>query len=744
MQRTALPLLIGFLALLLAVGIRVADPVLIQQARFAVFDTYQRLAPRPYRDAPVRVVDIDDESLRRFGQFPWPRTLVADLVVRLQQLGAATIAFDIVFPEPDRTSPAQFASLLPDDGTTSDLRRELLALPDNDGVLAQAIAAAPVVLGFSMSSRDNGTRPAVKPGFAFAGSDPAAFVANYPGAIANLPAFEAAAKGNGSFGIGEQSGATGIVRQVPLLQAVGGQLYPSLSVEALRVAQGAGTLVVRSSDASGQIAVGRPTGVTAIKIGAIDVPVTDTANMWMHYTETAPVRMVPAWEVLEATAATAAAVAEKVQGRIVLIGTSASGLLDLRSTPLHAFEPGVLIHAQALEQMILGDFLRRPAWAVGVELVALVALGAVVLLLLPRIGPLWSASMMLGAVGLGVAVSWLAYARGNLLFDPVYPGIAVLIVYFAMTAVLFFRTEQQRRYVRQAFSRYLAPALVDRLADSPEQLVLGGEIRELTLMFSDIRGFTTISERMDPQELTRFINEFLTPMSGIILDEGGTIDKYIGDCIMAFWNAPLSVDGHPRRSCRAALAMRAQLAELNEAWRAQSAQAGRAFSDISIGIGVNTGSCCVGNMGSQQRLEYSVLGDTVNLASRLEGQSKAYGVDIVIGETTQAGAPDLAALELDLIRVKGKNQPVRIFTLLGDETVAESPAFRTLRDAHDAMLQAYRAQRWDEADATLTRLRGLGGDGLAHLYDLYAERVLQFRDAAPGEAWDGVHIAQTK
>jgi adenylate cyclase len=292
---------------------------------------------------------------------------------------------------------------------------------------------------------------------------------------------------------------------------------------------------------------------------------------------------------------------------------------------------------------------------------------------------------------------------------------------------------------------YLAPAMVERIAANPGALKLGGEMRDMTLMFCDLRGFTTISEMYDAEGLTHLINRFLTPMTGIIQDTGGTIDKYIGDCIMAFWNAPEDTPQHRKESCRAALQMRQGMIKLNDELKAEAEATNGKYVPLAIGIGLNTGICCVGNMGSEQKFNYSVLGDAVNLASRLEGQSKTYHFDLVIGETTYDGVKDMAVLELDLIQVKGKTVPVRIFTLVGDEAVAATPEYKTLREQNDRMLASYRAQNWDDARAALGECIKIAPRYLIEgLYEVYAERISGMQDDPPGADWDGVYIAKTK
>jgi adenylate cyclase len=309
--------------------------------------------------------------------------------------------------------------------------------------------------------------------------------------------------------------------------------------------------------------------------------------------------------------------------------------------------------------------------------------------------------------------------------------------------VSYLKSETERRQVRNAFTRYMHPKLVEELAKHPEKLRLGGETRPMTILFCDIRGFTTISEQFDAHGLTQMINKFLTPMTGIIMDNRGYIDKYIGDCIMAFWNAPLDDRDHAVNACVSALSMHQRLAELGEVWEAEAKAEGRKYVPIHIGIGLNTGDCCVGNMGADQRFNYSVLGDDVNLASRLEGQSKPYGVGTVIGPRTRELTPEFAALELDLIRVKGKTRPVRIFTLLGDPEMAESVEFKSHAGRHERLLAAYRSQKWDEAESLLAQCRQADLH-LGKLYDLYAERISAFRQNPPGADWDGTYTATSK
>jgi adenylate cyclase len=731
-------MLAPFGMLALAVGLRLAQPQLVQEARLKVFDSFNRLHPRPYEAAPVRVVDLDDESLTRVGQWPWPRTVVARMVERLGELGAAVVAFDVVFAEPDRTSPELVLPSWPETPEVRKARELLRSLPSHDDVLAQAFRGMRVVTGFVLTAEPGGRAPEPKAGFSWGGDDPSVFLPAFPGTVLNLPQLEQAASGNGSFAI--TADVDGLYRRAPLLFRHEGKLLPSLAAEALRLAVGGNTFLVKSAGASGELAFGEQTGITHVRIPpAFTIPTDSQGRVWLHFTEPRPERYVPAWQVMEGSADPAL-----LEGHIVFVGTSAAGLKDLRPTPVDPVAPGVVVHAELAEQVLLDHFLSRPDWADGAEVVYLTALGLLLIVLLPRAGAFWSAPVGLGAVGLVIGLSWYAYVNWRWLLDPVYPSFAILLVYLAGSAVGFLRSEVARRQVRGAFAHYLAPALVEELSRNPEKLQLGGEMREMTLLFSDIRGFTTISEQLEPTQLTHLMNRFLTPMTQVILERRGTIDKYMGDCIMAFWNAPLDDPGHPLHACEAALAMVDALAELNERLQKEAEEQGRKQPPIRIGIGLNTGACCVGNMGSDQRFDYSVISDEVNLASRLEGQSKNYGVTIVIGENTQVRVErTFATLELDLIRVKGKTRPVRIHTLLGGRERRVDPQFLQLVAKQGEMLKAYRGQEWTRAAELLEECRGLE-PGLAGLWELYAERIEECRAHPPGPDWDGVYTATTK
>ncbi len=750
-------LLVPALMLVVAVLLAAADLDVVKDFQFKVFDAYQRVSPRTYDPTvPVRIIDLDDASLEKLGQFPWPRSKIAELVLRLSQ-GSSVIAFDILFAEPDGKSPSALASDLPKTGKLGAARSVLESLPSYDSYLADTIRSvqciktdgtrrseedcqpAHVVLGFSLKGEKTKRVPVLKKKFRLKGGDPTPLLDNFRGAVVPLDILALPAAGSGS--ITPFPDHDGVIRRVPMIYRFEGRLLPSLAVEALRLVQGRRSVlgVMGVTEKQGY---GEQTGISIVRVGNINVPTDYRGQMLIHFTEEAPGRTIPVWEVFEPDFDPA-----RLGGGIVFIGTSAAGLKDQRATPLDPGAPGVTLHAQVAEQVLLEHYLYRPDWAKGAEMLFFIILGILLILLMRKFGALLSAFVAGGTVVLLFYVSFKAFGGTfggqRMLIDPLYPSIVVLMVYFSSSIIRFLVSEAERRQVRGQFSRYLSPDLVEQLADDPSRLSLGGETRELTLMFSDIRGFTPISEQFDAQGLTKFINRFLTPMTDIVIQHRGTIDKYMGDCIMAFWNAPLDNKTHAKDACLAALSMQKRLKELNVEWEALAKEEGRKYIPVNVGFGLNTGECCVGNMGSDQRFDYSVLGDPVNLASRLEGQSKSYGVEMVIGKNTRDLVPEFAMIELDLIRVKGKLVPAHIFTLLGDEAVAADPEFKKLEEWNAKMIEAYRSQKWDELEAAIAECRKLSF-GLGKFYDLYQARLEEGRANPPGESWDGVYVATTK
>jgi len=409
---------------------------------------------------------------------------------------------------------------------------------------------------------------------------------------------------------------------------------------------------------------------------------------------------------------------------------------------------GVEVHAQIIEQILSGTFLRRPPWMTVAEILFVLLLGIVLIVVLVRFGAVWGGVTALGIVLILVFGSWQVFARAQFLTAPLMPVAIFVLVYLSGAIASYLRAEGERRRVRNAFSHYMSPVLVERLANNPAQLKLGGEVRDMSILFSDIRGFTGFAERLhdSPEELTFVINRFFTAMTDRILECDGTIDKYMGDAVMAFWNAPLPDPDHPRHACRAALSMARGVIKLNTRLAVAAQAKGRTLEPIRIGVGINTGTCVVGNLGSDHRFSYSVIGDTVNIAARLEGQTKTYGVPILIGESTRAAASDFATLELDLIRVKGRELPSRVYALLGDDRMRAKAEFQNLEALHGALLEAYRTQNWASARQALRDARHAAGDAfpLRHLYGLYERRIRAYEASPPPAGWDGVYVARSK
>ena len=731
-------MLLGVAALLAVLALQIIGFSATDRLGLLLFDGYQRAAPRPYEDAAVRIVDIDDETIRRLGQWPWPRTDVAELTRRLTVAGASAVAFDIVFSESDRTSPARLAQRIGREGGTPQLLAALGRMPDHDAALAQAVKDGPTVLGYFLTRDGSAAAVPPKAGIAVAGSPPNAGVPHFTNAIQPLAPLRDAASGNGFVSlIGD---ADGIIRKAPLIALQGEQLMPSLSLDALRTAQGAGSITVKSSDASGE---GGGTGeVVSLKVGQFEVPTTHAGELYMYYTAPHPERVVPAWKILTG-ALSPAEMERQFGGRIVLIGTGAAGLRDVVSTPVVEKELGVMVHAQAIEQMVLGKYLVRPDWGVGLERALLVALGLILVLALPVLGAMRGALLGALLVGATVGGSWYAFRHDGFLLDPTYIVLALIAVYAVETLWTYYREERQRAYIHQAFDRYLSPDMVKRIVDDPGQLELGGEVREMTVLFCDIRGFSALSEKLGPQEIIRFLIAFLTPMCDVLLTRKATIDKFIGDAIVAFWNAPLDDPDQYANAARGALAMVAALDSLNRSPPPDWPVVGQ--SEVKIGIGLNAGPCCVGNMGSAQRLSYSLIGDTVNLASRIEGLTKQFGVSIAIGSALAAHLPGFACLPLGRVRVVGRAGAETVYALLGDEALAGDTAYGAFAAGHAAMFDAYHARDWDGAAALLeANAEAAGNYGLTKLYDTLSDRIAGLAALPPEAGWDGVFEATEK
>jgi adenylate cyclase len=720
-----LALLVGFVAL------RVADPAGVEELRVRTFDLFQVIQPRVKTVRPVTIVDIDEKSLAKLGQWPWPRTRIADLVVNLTRLGAVVIAFDVTFAEPDRLNPDAAADTIRnlDDETRSKLR----ALPSNDQILADTIRRSRVVLGetglSSVVSDLDKSLPVT--GLAKLGEDPGPFMVDFPGLLRNVPVLEAAAAGRGLFSIKPEH--DGIIRRVPVMMMAQDETMPSLSFEILRVATGSDTILIKTDKA----------GIYSMGVKGFAIPTNRNGQLWVHFAHYDPDLYVSAADVLDGKVAP-----EKIRGKLVLVGTSAAALNDIKTTPIDPAIPGVEIHAQVLEAALTGAVLSQPSYGIALEFLAALVLGILVIAFAPKFGPISLVAVGALFATLLIGTSWYYYTQQRLLIDFTYPLMSTTAIYLTLIFTSFVREQRQRKQVRSQFAQYMSPALVEQLAQSPEKLVLGGEERELTIMFSDVRGFTTISEsyKHDPQGLTALMNRFLTPLTNAILARKGYIDKYMGDAIMAFWNAPLGDNSHEVNACDAAIDMLEKIDELNSVREQEAKDGGHAFIPINVGVGLNTGLCTVGNMGSDIKFNYSVLGDSVNLASRLEGQSKEYGFPIIVGSKTALAVKDkFAILELDFIMVKGKKEPEVIYAIAGREDTAQSGRFQRLRNLTIEMLACYRGRDWDGALETIERGRRTDdAHALELLYNLYEARIRGYQQNEPPEDWNGAFALLTK
>ncbi|MBA2402108.1 MAG: adenylate/guanylate cyclase domain-containing protein, partial [Bradyrhizobium sp.] len=512
-----------------------------------------------------------------------------------------------------------------------------------------------------------------------------------------------------------------------------GQTMPSLTFEMLRVATGSGTILIRAEKA----------GIKSLAVKGFTLPTDRNGQLWIHYARLDPSLYVPAINVLEKTVAP-----DKIAGKLVLIGTSAVGLNDIKTTPVSRAMPGVEIHAQILESALTGEVISQPFYGIAIEYATALLFGALVIAFAPLFGPVTLVALGATFATALIGTSWYFYSLHRLLIDFTYPLLSTTSIYLTLIFSSFVREQAQRKQIRTAFSQYMSPALVAQLALSPEKLVLGGEEREMTIMFSDMRGFTSISEtyKNDPQGLTALMNRFLTPLTNAILNRNGTIDKYMGDAIMAFWNAPLDDKAHQLNACEAALDMLERVDELNQERMEEAEEEGRPFIPLNVGVGLNTGTCVVGNMGSDMRFSYSVFGDSVNLASRLEGQSKEYGFPIIVGSTTALAVKDrFAILELDFIIVKGKTEPEVIYAIAGREDTAQSGRFQRLRNLTIEMLACYRSRDWEGALAAIERGRRTDEvRSLELLFNLYEARIRDFQGAPPPEDWNGAFALLTK
>ncbi len=662
------------LALLLVVTLSasalwLADPIPLQNLRLTQFDQFQRWHPRPYKPVAVRIVDIDEASLKTYGQWPWPRTRVAELVQRLHEAGAAAIAFDVLLIEPDRTSPISMAQLWNNAQVSSALKN----LPDHDEVLGRALAERGVVISGSLSTMgvtaSSGPLTVSEPEQAYriiasGAGDPAPWLQGFDSAIWPLPVLRANASGLGALNFASDS--DGVVRRVPMLLRLNQQIVPSLSAEALRVAQGARNYMLRSTQA----------GVQDVRIGAITVPTNAQAEIWLHYSKDQPQRFVPAAQVLNGQVA-----ANLLDGNIVLIGSSAAGLMDLRFSPMGHIIPGVLAHAIALEQVLSGEYLQRPAWAGAAEALALV-LGALLVGLVALAAPaLWAtavAAAILTALLVGV---WYAFVVEHLLLDAINPALVMAVSFGVSSGMHHLLSEREQRWIREAFSRYVSPNRVAHLVAHPEQLQLGGQRQSCSFVFTDLAGFTSMMEAGDPAKAVALLNDYLDAMLAIVFKHEGTLDRIVGDAVVAMFSAPVPQPDYRQRALDCALAMDRFANAYATSLQAQGVAWGHTR------IGVHCGEVIVGNFGGKTLFDYRALGDPINTAARLESVNKHLGTHVCVSQAILDGCANVPVRYVGRLLLKGKSQPLRVYEPLA---TADSTACATAGeyDAAIGLLQS--------------------------------------------------------
>ena len=683
-----------------------------------VLDAYQRLMPveMPDSDIPVVFAEIDEAALDEYGQWPWPRDELAKLIIQLYEQGASVVALDMLQAEPDRTSPSVLAARLNIDD--SPLANEY-GYTNWDKFFADVLAQTPTVLalGADPSGETNTPSPIT---WASIGSPANDHLPNFTAATVPMQSFEDVASGLGVVSI--RPDYDGLIRSVPALTQIDGQVFLTLGLESLRVAQNLNTVATRADDYF---------GLESLKIGGYQVLLNSDGGIRLAYTALDTVERISLADIDRRPIPPQS---------LVILGASALGLKDIHDSPQRLSIPGPLYHAATMNQVLTGTYLIEPLWSDTLSVLALFV-GVWVLFAFARTHALGvTLSVTAGALVLVIGGCWYSFIEHRWLLD--YSGVT-LAWGFAMASGVGLRLTKQeadRSRIRQAFATYLAPALVDQITDQPEQLQLGGETKPLSIMFADLRGFTTLSEqyRDRPQALTELVNQVMSPMSQAILDHQGTIDKYLGDCVMAFWNAPLPTAQHPEKAVRAALAIQRAVAQLNR--RLGTDADG---TSLRVAIGINTGEVVVGNFGSEQRFDYTCIGDPVNLCSRLEGLCRHYDVDILVGQATVEAMTDSAAfslMPLDRVAVKGKTEPSLVYWACEPSAFTD---FEGVKLTHLKMLEAFWAARWSVALDCLSNLSDEAGYP-AILAAQYRERIAQQQKRADAADWSGIFAPTSK
>jgi adenylate cyclase len=706
----------------------------MQRAEAWLYDAWlKHTATAGVEDDLVVIIDIDEASLKSLGRWPWSRDRMTALLEQLfDHYGVAAVGFDVAFAEPDRSSGLDTLKQLAqhDLAGSRDFQAALKQLAprlDYDARFAQALADRPVSLGYYFipagygDEKSGSLPPPSLPADAFSPLKPG--LPTPTGYGANLAAFQTAAPGAGFFNM--NADADGTARQMNLVMPFGAGYYPALSASTLRVAFGGEPL---KAGVEQSVLLGRHYLAPWVEVGGIRVPLSTDGTVYVPYRAGAPFRYISAAQVLAGKAPLG-----QLENRIVLLGSTAPGLTDLRVTPFYKDFPGVAIHANLIAGIHGGTTRSMPPWSADARLIAVLLLGVLLTAVLLRFGPvsgLVTSILMLGLLLGAYAAAWSRFW----VVPMAAPMLTVIGLYAFNTAYGFFAETRTKHQMTKLFGQYVPPELAVEMSRNPAHYTMEGQSRDMTVLFSDIRGFTNFSERLPPAELAEVLNAYLSTMTRIVQQQRGTIDKYIGDAIMAFWNAPVDLADHASRAVQTALDMQGALPQLNREFAA------RGWPEVRIGVGVNTGRMSVGNMGSEFRMSYTVMGDAVNLGSRLEGITKQYGVGILVTQPTVDADPVHAFMKIDEVRVKGKETPVAIYEPLGSKTGLDEAAKKVAAD-FEAAFSRYQAQDWDAAETTL---RGLNARAPRPLYDVYLERIAHFREAPPAHDWDGVYVYTSK
>jgi adenylate cyclase len=682
-------------------------------------------------DSRIVIVDIDEKSLIEQGRWPWGRDKMARLVNQLfATYEINTLGFDVVFAEKDESSGLKNLEwmqqkYLKDDLGFAYVLKMVRPQLDYDQIFAESLKNRKVVLGYYFQLHGDTNHVGQLPTETFsAGSFDGEAIAftEATGYGANLDLLQQSAHAAGHFN--PEPDADGITRKIPMLVKYGADYYDALS---LAVARAYLQNPVMEAKFAATGAGGDYAGLEAFEMAGKRIPVdAEVATLVPYRGVQGSYKYVSASDVLNNKVRPVS-----LKNKIVLVGTTAPGLMDLRATPVQSNYPGVEVHANVISGILDNNIKERPAFTQGIEFLLLLLAGLLLAFTLPSLNPLKATLMTLGVLATVLGTIFAGWQYANLVLPMASLLIMIGLIYLLNMSYGFFVESRGKRQLTGLFGQYVPPELVDEMAKNPEAINLQGESREMTVLFSDIRGFTQISEGLNPKQLTQMMNEFLTPMTQIIHSNRGTIDKYMGDAIMAFWGAPLRDKNHAQHALNAALAMNAAMKDISAKFVAKG------WPEIRMGFGLNTGDMVVGNMGSSFRMAYTVMGDSVNLGSRIEGLTKNYGVDIIVSEFVKAQTPDMIYRELDIVRVKGKDKPVSIFEPLGTTELVSKQTLDEL-DLYHEMIGYYRQQAWDLAEKQLKKMPQ------KPLYALYTGRIKQFKKSPPEKNWDGVFNYENK